>query len=239
MIKIGIYGANGRMGKEITKVLNQHSGCSLVYSYSREDSNLDDLCKLSDVVIDFSAPLGTLALIPYAIKHNNKLLIGTTGFNEEQYSKLVEASKRIPILHAVNTSFLVNILEYLVTKTASMLGNEYDAEILEIHHGAKKDAPSGTALNLGRLISKARDQKFIPHDHQNGSRPDNAIGFSVIRGGNLPGEHQVMFIGPNDKLTISHQSQNRICYAEGAVKAALWLASKPKGLYNMQDIFTF
>lgn len=239
MIKIGIYGAAGKMGKEIISALSHNDKCILEYTFTREAGNIDDLCIKSDVVIDVSSPEGTLTLLPYAKKHNAKLLICTTGFTKAQYQQLIETSKKIALLHAVNTNFLVNILEYLVSKSAKILGSEYDVEILESHHGAKKDAPSGTALNLGRLVSEARGHDFIPHDHQNGIRPINAIGFSVIRGGTLPGQHQVMFIGQNDQITLSQASQNRIGYAEGAIKAATWLASKPKGLYKMQDIFDF
>ena len=239
MIKIGVYGAAGKMGKEIISALGNNDKCILEYALTREAGNIDDLCIKSDVVIDVSSPEGTLTLLPYAEQHNTKLLICTTGFTKAQYQQLIEASKKIALLHAVNTNFLVNILEYLVSKSAKILGPEYDVEILEAHHNAKKDAPSGTALNLGRLVSKARGDDFIPHDHQNGTRPANAIGFSVIRGGNLSGEHHVMFIGPNDKITLSQTSQNRIGYAEGAIKAAIWLASQPKGLYKMQDIFDF
>lgn len=238
MIKIGVYGSSGKMGQQIISAINRHAGVVLSYEYSRADGDIDELCAYSDVVIDFSSPEGSLHLLPIAIKHNKKVVIGSTGFSEEQKNSLQEASKKIPILYSANTSFLVSLLEHLVSEAASILGSAYDIEILESHHRAKKDAPSGTALHLGATAANARGEGFVPWDHQNGMRPKNAIGFSVIRGGNMCGEHKVMFIGDNESIEISHRSGDRSIYASGAVKCAIWLAGQRQpGLYSAKDVY--
>lgn len=239
MIKIGVYGASGKMGQQIISAINKHEGAILSYAYSRSHGDIDELCIYSDVVIDFSSAEGSIDLLPIAIKHNTKLLIGSTGFSDEQKNAIVEASQKILILYSANTSFLVNILEHLVYRAASILGSEYDIEILESHHRAKKDAPSGTALHLGATAANARGEDFVAWDHQNGMRPKNAIGFSVIRGGNMCGEHKVMFIGDNESIEISHRSSDRSIYVCGALKCAIWLAGKNKpGLYSASDVYS-
>lgn len=241
MLKIGVYGASGKMGQHIISSIEKCDAAILSYQYSRnEDGDIEELCSNSHVVIDFSSPEGSLALLPAAIKHNVKLVIGSTGFTDKQKNILLDASTKIPILYSSNTSFLVSLLEDLLRKAAAVLGDEYDVEILESHHRDKKDAPSGTALRLGMAIADAKGLDFVPWDHQNGMRPENAIGFSSIRGGNMHGEHKIMFIGANESIEISHKSGSRAIYADGAVQCAIWLARKsaPGRLYSMRDVLS-
>lgn len=239
MIKIGVYGSNGRMGREIIDAIEHNEGCVLSYSYSRsEGSDIDDLCKNSDVVIDFSSPEGLMALLPCALRYNTKLVVGTTSFTNLEYNALVAASKNIPILYSANMSFLVALIEKTVSEIARTLDSTYDVEIIDSHHSSKKDAPSGTALSLGYAIAKARNVEFIQWNHQNGKRPQSAIGFSSIRGGNISGEHRIMFIGNNESIEISHKSENRSIYANGAIRCALWMSSQEKpGLYSTRDVY--
>ncbi|MBP7190063.1 MAG: 4-hydroxy-tetrahydrodipicolinate reductase [Rickettsiaceae bacterium] len=239
MLKIGIYGSTGRMGKELSAALAESSDCVLSYSYSRSSGgNIDDLCSSSDVIVDFSSAEALCKLLPYVIKNRSKLVICSTGFSNEQMSEIEAASMQIPILQAANTSFSVYLLSELVRKASSSLGNEYDVEILDLHHRNKKDAPSGTALTLGKVAAEARGDKFVADFHLDGKKKDASIGFASIRGGEIFGEHHVMFLSGKDSITLSHKSEGRRAYAEGAVEAAIWLALRSgPGLYSMKDVF--
>ncbi len=221
-MKIGLHGASGRMGKEVAALISEYNSCELAYEYSR-GGNLEDLCVSSEVIIDFSSPEALPDLLLCAIKYAVPILIGTTGILEDMQKSIVTAAKEIPILQSPNTSFGVNVLQNLITKAAETLIN-YDIEIIEMHHATKKDAPSGTALMLGDVAATSSGQAL------------DSIGFSSVRAGALFGEHQVMFVGQNEVVTLAHRALSRRCYAEGAIRAAMWLREMSPSLYNMQDM---
>lgn len=235
MIKIGLHGATGKMGKEITALLPAYKNCLLTYSYSRNSGNLEELCASSDVVIDFSSPEAVCALLDAASKFNTKMLIGTTGLSPEITAKILELSPKIAILQTPNTSLGITLLNHLIQEVAQALPG-YEVDIRDIHHAGKKDAPSGTALMLGKTISKARANEFVVHDHLAGARALGAIGFAAIRAGNATGEHEVIFTGSGETLVLTHKTDRRGVFAEGAIKAALWLAERKAGLYKMTDV---
>jgi 4-hydroxy-tetrahydrodipicolinate reductase len=197
----------------------------------------------SDVVIDFSLPTVSIALLEQARKSKTPMLIGTTGFSTEQLDLIKQASKELPILLAPNTSIGVNAALSLLAKAARLLGEEANIEIIEAHHKHKLDSPSGTALKMGEVICQQSNTDLADRAeyHRSASkagRTDNEIGFSVIRGGSIVGDHKVMFVLENEIISIEHKAVSRQCFAEGAVKAAVWLATQESGLYSMQDFLS-
>jgi 4-hydroxy-tetrahydrodipicolinate reductase len=196
------------------------------------------LAQKADAVIDFTAPEATLALACEVAKTGGIIIIGTTGFSAAEQEQIEEYAKIARIVQSGNFSLGVNLLESLVEKAASILGEQYDIEINEMHHKHKKDAPSGTALMLGRAAAKGRgvaldDKKTLD---RNGERKAGDIGFSVLRGGDVVGIHNVMFAGGGELITLSHQGFSRAIYANGAIAAALWARGKKPGLYSMRDV---
>lgn len=195
---------------------------------------------LSQVIIDFSLPVVSLSLLDNVIERKTPILIGTTGFSKAQLATIEQASQQIPILLAPNTSIGVNVTMSLLAKAARMLDQQANIEIIEAHHKHKIDAPSGTALKMAEVICEATNTDFekraVYSRHQSKSaRDENEIGFSVIRAGEIIGEHKVTFALNNEIINIEHKAQSRQCFAEGAVKAAVWLARQENGLYSMQD----
>lgn len=195
----------------------------------------------SDVVIDFSIPSVSIELLELAANAGKASVIGTTGFSSEQQAKITALSKKIPIVLAPNFSVAVNVLAHLVRQASALLGSEYDAEILEIHHSAKRDAPSGTALKLGEAVADGRKQVLRDHavfvrEGEIGARPTDAIGIQTLRGGDVAGEHTVYFFGAGERLELTHRASTRDHFARGAVRAAVWLAGKGPGLYRMEDV---
>jgi 4-hydroxy-tetrahydrodipicolinate reductase len=220
MIKIGINGANGKMGQEIRQLIPEFSNCQLVYSRSKNIGSLQELCLSSDVILDFSSIEGSMEILGAAITNNRKLLIGTTGFSDEQHRVILEASKKIPILQTANTSFGIALLNILVKKAAATLIG-YDVEIIEKHHVSKKDSPSGTALMLKRNIADSSCD----------------IKFESIRGNDVTFEHQVNFSNQAERIGLIHKAETRRVFAQGAIKAAIWLfRCNSAGLYNMEDV---
>jgi 4-hydroxy-tetrahydrodipicolinate reductase len=190
-----------------------------------------------DVLIDFTRPEGTLA----HLKHARAMVIGTTGFSPAQKKAVEEAARRIPIVMAANFAVGVNAVYKLAETAARILGDSYDVEIVEAHHRHKVDAPSGTALKIGDVIAKALNRdlgKVARHGREGdtGERPAREIGFHAIRGGDIVGEHTVLFAGAGERVEITVRSQSRMTYAAGAVRAAKWLRGKPAGLYDMFDV---
>ena len=203
-------------------------------------NNISAGLSASQVVIDFSLPVVSLSLLDSAIESKTAILIGTTGFSKTQLSSIEKASKKIPILLAPNTSIGVNVTLSLIAKAASLLDQQANIEIIEAHHKHKIDSPSGTALKMAEVICEATNtdlsKRAVYSRHQSKTaRSKNEIGFSVIRAGEIIGEHKVMFALNNEIISIEHKAQNRRCFAEGAVKAAVWLARQDNGLYSMQD----
>ncbi|MFU7501483.1 MAG: 4-hydroxy-tetrahydrodipicolinate reductase [Candidatus Tisiphia sp.] len=241
---IGVCGATGKMGQMIIQRMNGFNACTLSTTFTRKNS-IDDLaefCQNSDVIIDFSSSEILEKLLDYAISYNNKLVIGTTGLTQYQLDHLNAASKSLAILYSANMSLGANLLTVLAEKAAKILDNTYDIEILDCHHRMKKDAPSGTAIMLGKAVAKARNLDFDEYAvfdrSQKGQRQPDKIGISSIRGGQVHGEHEVLFLGNNQVLSIKHQALSKESFADGAIQAAIWLFDKPAGLYSMRDMFS-
>jgi 4-hydroxy-tetrahydrodipicolinate reductase len=189
------------------------------------------------VLIDFTRPEGTLA----NLKHARAMVIGTTGFSPAQRKTIAEAAQRIPIVMAANFAVCVNAVYKLAETAACILVDDYDVEIVEAHHRHKVDAPSGTALKLGEVLARALKRelpKVSRHGRhgETGERPAKEIGFHAIRGGDIVGEHTVLFAGAGERVEITVRSQSRTTYAMGALRAAKWLRGKPPGLYDMSDV---
>jgi 4-hydroxy-tetrahydrodipicolinate reductase len=195
----------------------------------------------ADVAIDFSVPAATLANLRVAADCGIAYVTGTTGFRNDERDEIAQLASRIPVLHAPNFSPAVNLLAWLTREAARRLGPGYDAEIVELHHAAKRDAPSGTALRLGEAIATGRGQKLADHlvlerAGEIGARPESAIGIQTLRGGDNPGEHTVIFAGQGERLELVHRSRTRDHFAGGAVRAAIWLLGRKPGLYSIETV---
>lgn len=262
-LRIGISGCGGRMGRMLVAEVKATPRCRLsggVEAASNHDLGKDigelagigaiglaahadiaALLKVSDVVIDFSTPSSSLAHAKLAAAAKTALVIGTTGFDDEGHAALRRAARSAPILWAPNMSLGVNVLLRLVEQTAQLLGDEYDIEILEMHHRHKVDAPSGTALALGQAAAAGRGTDLAKksqraRDGLTGPRKRGDIGFAVLRGGDNAGEHHVIFAADGEQLELVHRASSRRIFARGAVAAALWLAGRKPGLYGMKDV---
>lgn len=254
-IKFALSGAMGRMGQMIAQTAAKSDDLTLIggleyagspaqgaaFGEGKIVANADELSD-ADVIIDFSRPEATMALLESAITHKTALVIGTTGLDDAQEEKLRQAANHIPILYCANTSLGVNLLVKLVEKAAKALGPEWDIEIVETHHNQKVDAPSGTALALGHAAAKGRDVALADvrdsgRDGITGARQAGDIGFAVMRGGNVAGEHSVLFFGEDERIELTHIANQRVIFARGALTAARFAASIGKaGLYNMEDV---
>ncbi len=242
LIKVGISGANGRMGKAIESVVslnnNKFELIAKLTSSSTEDK-VEKACQACDVIIDFSKPRSLKHLMHYASIFSTKIVIGTTALENEHFRYIEDAAKNIAVVYAPNTSLGANLLEDLSIRAANIL-NGYDAEIIEAHHKYKKDSPSGTALAVGKSIAKARKIDFnanaVFDRFSRGLRQKDDITFSSIRGGGIFGEHEILFAGDNELISISHKALSRDAFAEGAVYAASWIADRKAGLYSMRDV---
>jgi 4-hydroxy-tetrahydrodipicolinate reductase len=193
------------------------------------------------VVIDFSVPRSTLANLKAAADAGVPYVTGTTGFSDSELEELSVLARRTPVLHAPNFSVAVNVLAWLTREAARKLGPGYDAELFELHHGAKRDAPSGTALRLAAAVAEGRDQDLgeqliLERAGDTGQRPDGAIAVQALRGGDNPGEHTVMFVGRGERLELVHRSATRDHFAAGAVRAAAWLLGRKPGLYRIEQV---
>lgn len=262
-MKIGLIGCGGRMGKSLIEAVHSNNLCKLVGGVVRPESTLagmdlgviaglgslgvnasshmDNVFAVSDVVIDFSAPDIGVQAAKIAAQYNIPLVTGTTGYHSEQLASLKLYASSTPILWSANMSIGVNVLAAVVKNAAAMLGEGYDAEIVEMHHCHKVDAPSGTALLLGEAIAKARgvylgDVARKSRDGLIGARKDGEIGFSSVRGGDVVGEHVVMFAGDGERIELIHKASHRKIFSRGAVKAALWIKDKEPSLYTMEDV---
>ena len=228
MTAITIFGAGGRMGRAIAEIVA-----------AREDVTI--VPEGADVFVDFSAPAALESNLFAAKAASKPILIGTTGLTDAQQRLIDEAAAKIAVLQAANTSLGVNLLAHLVREAAARLGPEWDIEIVEMHHRHKADAPSGTALLLGRAAAEARGVNLEEvsdrgRDGITGPRQEGRIGFAALRGGSVAGEHQVIFAGEGERLELGHRAESRSIFAHGAVQAALWLKNKPAGRYSMADM---
>ena len=256
-LKIGIVGASGRMGTKLLELLGEDSELSasaaIVDPASNEigdtfgpqkleaSGDFDTAASESDALIDLSAPPGTMSALESCLTHETPLVIGTTGLDDAQLQSLREGAKQLPILKAANFSVGINLLSRLVSMTSEATAGDFDIEIFEAHHNQKADAPSGTALSLGEAAAKARDQSLdedaIWGRHgETGARSDSEIGFQVLRGGDIKGEHTVYFCGDGERIELTHRASSRDIFAQGALRAAVWLTGQPAGSYDMSDL---
>lgn len=254
--RVAVVGAMGRMGLMVRDAVARDP--DLVLGGALERAEHPDLGREiegvslsadpvvcfadSDVVIDFSIPEATLVNLQAAADASVAYVTGTTGFDDEGLKKIREHSERIPICHAPNFSLAVNVLAWLVREAASKLGPGFDAEVFELHHSAKLDAPSGTALRLAEAIAEGRRQDLGEHlllerAGDVGARREGTIAVQTLRGGDSPGEHTVLFVGRGERVELVHRSSTRAHFAEGAVRAAKWLVGRHAGLYPVEEIF--
>jgi 4-hydroxy-tetrahydrodipicolinate reductase len=262
-MKIGVLGASGRMGQALVRALHETPGCSIAAGLEAKGSPAvgqdlgevaglgrlgvaitdDPLPLFADVdgVLDFTSPAATLGFAVLAAQARIVHVIGTTGLGEADQAKLEAAARHATIVKAGNMSLGVNLLAGLTARVAQALGPEFDIEILELHHRHKRDAPSGTSLMLGQAAAKARgislaERGIRTRDGDIGPRREGDIGFAALRGGDVVGEHRVIFAGPGERIELAHIATDRSIFARGAVRAALWAHGRPPGLYSMQDV---
>lgn len=266
MLRIAIAGCSGRMGKALVHAATLESQVQLAAATVTHNNPLintdvgliagiqtlnlkptDDIHKVIDqfdVLIDFTIPASTLKHLSLCKKHHKKMVIGTTGFSDEQKRLIQEAGGEIPIVFAPNTSIGVNICYELIKQAAAILGDTVDIEIIEAHHRHKIDAPSGTALKMGEVIAQTLGRDFnqvavFDRHGITGERERQTIGFSTIRGGDTVGDHTVLFASSGERIEITHKASSRQAFATGAVRAAIWLQDKQSGLYSMSDVLGF
>ncbi|HEX8191489.1 MAG TPA: 4-hydroxy-tetrahydrodipicolinate reductase [Allosphingosinicella sp.] len=235
-----MFGGSGRMGRAIAALLEPGGEARLAGCASRGD-DATALARNCDVLVDFSAPEALRSHLEASVAAGRPLLVGTTGLAWEHHAALDEAAAKIAVLQAANTSLGVNLLAHLVREAAMRLDEEWDVEIVEMHHRGKVDAPSGTALFLGEAAASARgavldDVADRGRDGAAGPRARGGIGFAALRGGTVAGDHQVIFAGEGERLELGHRAESREIFARGAIRAALWLAGKPPGRYAMKDV---
>lgn len=239
MTTIGIIGSKGRMGQAL-----QRAAADAGHKYAGgadQGDAVGDLAKRAEVLVDFSAPGALATNLQAALAAGIPIVIGTTGLDSTHHGAIDEAATSIAVLQTGNTSLGVTLLAHLVEEAAERLGDDWDIEIVEMHHRMKVDAPSGTALLLGEAAARGRNIDLAANsergrDGQTGARNTGAIGFASLRGGTAAGDHSVTFAGNEERITLTHNAENRMIFARGAVKAAHWLAGKNAGRYSMQDV---
>jgi 4-hydroxy-tetrahydrodipicolinate reductase len=262
-MNIGILGCAGRMGQMLVREVSGTEGASLAGGVEAAGHPLlgqdlaaaaglpacgktigtdaETLIKSSDVVIAFTLPEATLAHVKLAQRHKTPMVIGTTGIDAQGTAEIERAAKEIPIVWASNYAVGVNVLFALTKRLASVLGDDFDIEILEMHHRHKVDAPSGTALTLGEMAAEGRGVKLNEvaargRDGITGARKKGEIGFAALRGGDVVGDHSVIFAGDGERVELVHKASSRVVFARGAVRSAVWVIGKKPGRYAMADV---
>ncbi|CAD6880952.1 4-hydroxy-tetrahydrodipicolinate reductase (EC 1.17.1.8) [Methylomonas albis] len=263
MVRVAVVGASGRMGLCLLKAALAAENAELTVAVSRADSlaigkdagelagvsaagikvggDLAALTDRFDILIDFTRPDASMDYIEICRQARKKVVIGTTGYNEAQKAAIAEAAKDVAIVIAPNFSVGVNLSLKLLEMTAKVMGDYTDIEVIEAHHRHKVDAPSGTALRMGEVVAAAlgrdlKDCAIYGREGDTGARDRKTIGFSTIRAGDIVGEHTVMFADEGERVEITHKATSRMTFANGAVRAAAWLADKQNGLFDMQDV---
>ncbi len=258
MKKFGICGYGGRMGQTIHSIMDEKEidlGCAFdiesspifgteVFPGVKVSAINVELVRNCDVVIDFSSPVATMKLLDACIAAKKAIVIATTGLDDEQKNKITSAADKIPVFYTPNLSVGVNLLFKLVEMASASIPDGYDIEIFEAHHKFKKDAPSGTALKLLEIVKKncarlSNASSIFAREGITGERTQNEIGMQVMRGGDIVGEHTVFYTGIGERIEITHRATDRRTFAEGAVKAAEFVADKKPGLYNMFHVLGF
>ncbi|NBI13890.1 4-hydroxy-tetrahydrodipicolinate reductase [[Haemophilus] felis] len=262
-LRVGVVGAGGRMGRQLIQAVQQTEGTILGAAFERQGSSLigsdagelvgigkigviisDNLAQEKDkfdILIDFTRPEGTLAHLQFCVAEGKKIVIGTTGFDEAGKAQIQQAAQKTAVVFASNFSVGVNLVFKLLEKAAKVMGEYCDIEIIEAHHRHKVDAPSGTALSMGEHIAKTLGRDLKTHgvfarQGITGERKRDEIGFSTIRASDVVGEHSVWFADIGERVEISHKASSRMTFANGAVRAAKWLANKDIGLFDMTDV---
>jgi 4-hydroxy-tetrahydrodipicolinate reductase len=240
MLRLLINGAKGRMGQMLITCAKEIPGLSIGAAVDVGDDFAAGLAK-SDAVIDFSHHSTCETVLSACIAGKKTLVIGTTGHNDSQTAAIRSASTKIPIVFSGNYSTGVNALYWLSRKAAEILGPDFDIEIIETHHRMKKDAPSGTAKNLAEILAEVRKVQYnsdVRHGRFGdvGARTKTEIGMHAVRGGDVVGDHTVLFAAPGERIELTHKASSREIFARGALRAALWAHGKPAGLYTMQDV---
>jgi 4-hydroxy-tetrahydrodipicolinate reductase len=263
MIRIAVAGATGKMGSRITALSKEYPQIKLAAAFEKKghnligkdigiiagigetgiklSDNLESIINDIDMIIDFTAPESTKENLKIADKNKKAIVIGTTGLSKENIAEIEKAAKNIPCVMSSNMSTGINVLLKVLQDVARVLGDEYDIEIIEAHHRMKKDAPSGTALKMAQVIADAANRNLdevavYARKGIIGERTKKEIGIQTIRAGDIVGDHTVIFGGLGERIEITHKASSRDILARGALKAALWLAEKPAGLYDMQDV---
>ncbi|HYH82594.1 MAG TPA: 4-hydroxy-tetrahydrodipicolinate reductase [Longimicrobium sp.] len=256
-VRIVLSGATGRMGQTLARMIHEDGALALVGGIGKMPEPACEIgCPVvetpetagawirdADVVVDFSAPelLRRIVEMHGETLAGKALVVGTTGLGDDDRAMLERAAERTAVLQAANFSVGVNLLVALARQAASVLGDDYDVEIVEAHHRRKVDAPSGTALALGEAVAQGRgvaldDVRVDGRSGRPGERPRGEVGFHAVRGGDVVGEHRVMLIGDRERIELAHLAQDRALFAEGALRAAAWIAGKPAGVYTMNDV---
>ena len=246
MISILLSGCNGKMGKTVTQYLNDVDDCviSTGVDVCSDTANgftvfdcFDDVVVDFDVILDFSIASNLDSLLKFAQKVKKPLIICTTGYTDEQINKIHEASKTIPVFFSYNMSLGISLLTELAVKAANVLGSDFDIEIIEKHHNNKIDAPSGTAYKIAEAINSENNftYKFDRHSEK-AKRTKNEIGIHSVRGGTIVGEHEVIFAGKDEVISLSHSAYSKTIFACGAINAVRFIVDKPNGIYTMKDL---
>ena len=250
MTKIAIVGCNGKMGYFVAQSVNENPETEVMFGVDAFGENkydfdvfksFDEADKTPDVIIDFSNPAALDGMLSFALENKVPCVICTTGYSTEQVEKIKEASKSIPVFYSGNMSLGINLLIELSKQAAKVLGSTFDIEIVEKHHNLKLDAPSGTALMIADGISETLEQEpmyvYDRHSYRK-KRSKNEIGIHSVRGGTIVGEHEVIFAGHDEVVTLTHQAQSKEVFAAGAVNAAVFLASQQPGMYDMGKLLS-
>lgn len=250
MTEIAITGACGKMGRAIAELIKQRDDCTVCGGIDLQPAdnlgfpvvkNIFDLSRKPQAVIDFSHPSALEDILAYCKMKNVPAVIATTGYTEDQIKEIKAAAGQIPIFFTFNMSLGINLLADLAKRAAQILGTQFDVEIVEKHHNLKKDAPSGTALMLAESVNEVfRGEKKYIYDRHNvrKAREREEIGISSVRGGTIVGEHEIIFAGHDEVITLSHSAQSKEVFAVGAVNAAVFLKDKGAGLYDMSDLLS-
>ncbi len=247
MTDIILCGANGKMGNVIKDIVSKRDDCRIAAGIDLNTesdsfpiySSFDEIKEEADVIIDFSNPALLDDLLDFAVKKSMPVVIATTGYDEGQKKQIEEASRKTSVFFTYNMSLGINLLANLAKKAVQILGNSFDIEIIEKHHNQKIDAPSGTALMLADAIceelNKPMKYEYDRHSKRE-KRTENEIGIHAVRGGTIVGEHEIMFAGRDEIITLSHSARSKEVFAVGAVNAALFLKDKPAGMYSMKEM---
>lgn len=263
MVKVAVNGAGGRMGKALVEMLSLCDQAELTVALERPDSSLigvdsGELAGIGrngvavsaelaaavgafDVLIDFSTPSATVANAQLCAEHGKRMVVGTTGFSADQRAAVESLGQHSAVCIASNYATGVNLCFKLAEMAAAVLGDEVDIEIIEAHHRHKVDAPSGTALSLGQAVAKPLGRELdkvavYGREGQTGARQRDTIGFATVRGGDIVGDHTVLFAADGERIEITHKASSRMAFARGAVRAAIWLAGQRQGLFDMRDV---